>query len=80
LPWQLQNRFVLRQELTEELRILESTAMESIGFTCRLNMRIDLLETWQKKEYAILPFLEASGREGPQDNHFRTAIVNTTRR
>jgi DNA-binding transcriptional MerR regulator len=36
----------LIQELTEELRILESTAMESIGFTCRLNMRIDNCYSW----------------------------------
>jgi hypothetical protein len=70
----------LIQELTEELRILESTAMESIGFTCRLNMRIDVLERWQRKDYAILPFsVEAAGRDRHQDNCLGTEIVDTTK-
>jgi hypothetical protein len=75
----------LIQELTEELRILESTAMESIRFTYRLKMRIDLLETWKRKEYAvfsrgILPFLvEAAAGDRHQDNCLRTAIVDTTK-
>jgi len=69
----------LIEELTEESRILQSTAMESIGFTCRLNMRIDLLEIWQRKEYAILPFLVEAAGDRHQDNRLRTAIVDTTK-
>jgi hypothetical protein len=70
----------LIEELTEELRILESTTTESIGFTCRLNMRIDLLETWHRKEYATLPPLVETARGYKyEDNRLRTAIVDTTK-
>jgi hypothetical protein len=62
----------LIEELTGELRILESTTMESIGFTYRLNMRNDF-ETWQRKEYTILPpFVEAARGYKHDDNRFRT--------
>jgi hypothetical protein len=68
------------EELTEELRILESTTMESIGFTCRLNMRIDFLETWQRKEFVKLPpLVEAARGYKHEDNRLRTAIVDTTK-
>jgi hypothetical protein len=58
----------LIEELTEESRIIQSTAMESIGFTRRLNMRIDLL-----------PFLVEAAGDMHQDNRLRTAIVDTTK-
>jgi hypothetical protein len=69
----------LIEELTQELRILESTAMESIEFTCRLNIRNDLLETWQRKEYAILPpLVEAARGYKHEDNRLRNATVVDT--
>jgi hypothetical protein len=58
----------LIEELTEESRIIQSTAMESIGFTRRLNMRIDLL-----------PFLVEAAGDMHQDNRLSTAIVDTTK-
>jgi hypothetical protein len=63
----------LNEELTEQLRILESTAMESIEFSYRL------LETWQRKEYAILPpLVEAARGYKHEDNRLRNAIVVDT--